>query len=42
MHAGNKNSFSSKAVSAIGEASDIRRDTSGEHQKKAYEKQITD
>jgi hypothetical protein len=28
-----------KNHSAIGEASDIRRDTDGEHQKKAYAKQ---
>jgi hypothetical protein len=35
-----KTDFSSKNVSANSEASGIRRDTDGDHQKKAYEKQI--
>jgi len=34
-----KTGFSSKPGSTMGEASGIRRDTDGDHQKKAYEKQ---
>jgi hypothetical protein len=37
-----KTVVSSKNGSAMGEASGIRRDTDGDHQKKAYEKQIKD
>ena len=40
MHAGNKTDLVQKMSPPCGEASGIRRDTSGEHQKKAYEKQI--
>jgi hypothetical protein len=39
MHAGNKSHNAQKMSPLGGEASDIRRDTDGEHQKKAYEKQ---
>jgi hypothetical protein len=40
MHAGNKTDSVQKMSPPLGEASGIRRDTDGKHQKKAYEKQI--